>query len=173
MIDDNPVRAAILEEGLREAGQADITRLTTSPALLRDMSRLDPDMVIIDLGNQSCDLLEQMFQISRHVPRPVAMFVDPSDASMIEAAVESVRYRLSQRQRFGVASTFLGERIETGSRLGVHVQNAHGFAWPPGLARPAIKVGPGTGIAPFCAFLQERAASGQPEMAMPMPPAAQ
>jgi response regulator NasT len=89
LIDDNPVRAAILEEGLREAGHADITRLTTSPALLRDLSRLDPDMVIIDLGNPSRDSLEQMFQISRHVPRPVAMFVDQSDASMIEAAVEA------------------------------------------------------------------------------------
>lgn len=46
-------------------------------------------MVIIDLGNPSHDSLEQMFQISRHVPRPVAMFVDQSDASMIEAAVEA------------------------------------------------------------------------------------
>ena len=174
LINDNPVRAAILEEGLREADHADITRLTTSPALLHDLSRLDPDMVIIDLGNPSRDLLEQMFQIGRHVPRPVAMFVDQSYASMIEAAVEAVRYRLSQRQRFGVVSTFLGERIEPGSRLRVHVQKADGFAWSPGLARPAVKVGPGTGIAPFCAFLQERAAaSGQPEMAVPIPPAAQ
>jgi sulfite reductase (NADPH) flavoprotein alpha-component len=70
-----------------------------------------------------------------------------------------VRYRLGQRQRFGVALTFLGERIEPGSRLGVYVQKAHGFVWPQGLARPMIKVGPGTGIVPFCAFLQERAAS--------------
>ena len=67
------------------------------------------------------------------------MFVDQSDASMIAAAVEAVRYRLSQRQRFGVASTSLGERIEPGSRLGVHVQKAHGFAWPPGLERQAIR----------------------------------
>lgn len=159
LLDDIPVRAAILEGGLREAGHADITRLTTSPALLRDLSRLDPDMVIIDLGNPSRDSLEQMCQISRLVPRPVAMFVDQSDDSMIEAAVEAVRDRLGQRQRFGVASTFLDECIEPGSRLGVHVHKAHGFVWPKGLARPMIKVGPGTGIAPFCAFLQERAAS--------------
>ena len=87
LIDDNPFRAAILEGGLREAGHADITRLTTSPALLRDLSRLDSDMVIIDLGNPNRDSLQQMFQISRHVPRPVAMFVDQSEANMIEAAV--------------------------------------------------------------------------------------
>ncbi len=89
LVDDNPVRAAILEEGLREAGHTDITRLTTSPTLLRELSVLDPDMVIIDLANPSRDSLEQMFQISRSVPRPVAMFVDHSDTSMIEAAVEA------------------------------------------------------------------------------------
>ena len=44
-------------------------------------------MVIIDLGNPNRDSLQQMFQISRHVPRPVAMFVDQSEANMIEAAV--------------------------------------------------------------------------------------
>jgi response regulator NasT len=89
LIDDDPLRAAVLEEGLREAGHADITRLPTSPTLLQQLSALDPDVVIIDLGNPSRDSLEQMFQISRHVPRPVAMFVDQSDASMIEAAVEA------------------------------------------------------------------------------------
>jgi response regulator NasT len=89
LIDDNPVRAAILEEGLREAGHSDITHLPASATLLRELSVLDPDMVIIDLGNPSRDSLEQMFQISRHVPRPVAMFVDQSDTAMIEAAVEA------------------------------------------------------------------------------------
>lgn len=89
LIDDNPVRAAILEEGLRDAGHHDIAHLKTSATLLRELSALDPDMVIIDLGNPSRDSLEQMFQISRQVPRPVAMFVDQSDASMIEAAVEA------------------------------------------------------------------------------------
>jgi two-component system, response regulator / RNA-binding antiterminator len=89
LIDDNPVRAAILEEGLRDAGHTDITRLKTSATLLRELSALDPDMVIIDLGNPSRDSLEQMFQLSRQVPRPIAMFVDTSDASMIEAAVEA------------------------------------------------------------------------------------
>jgi two-component system, response regulator / RNA-binding antiterminator len=89
LIDDNPLRAAIVEEGLREAGHGNIQRLAASPALLRDISALDPDVVIIDLGNPSRDSLEQMFQISRHVPRPIAMFVDTSDSSTIEAAVEA------------------------------------------------------------------------------------
>lgn len=89
MIDDDPVRAAILEQGLREAGHGNIARLTASAGLLQELAVLDPDMIIIDLANPSRDSLEQMFQISRHVPRPVAMFVDQSDSSMIEAAVEA------------------------------------------------------------------------------------
>jgi two-component system, response regulator / RNA-binding antiterminator len=89
LVDDNPLRAAILEEGLREAGHGAITRLPATPTLLQQLSVLDPDVVIIDLGNPSRDSLEQMFNISRHVPRPVAMFVDQSDSSMIEAAVEA------------------------------------------------------------------------------------
>ncbi len=78
VIDDSPVRAAILEEGLREAGHRLITRMRASPTLLRELSELDPDVIVIDLVNPSRDSLEQMFQISRHVPRPVAMFVDQS-----------------------------------------------------------------------------------------------
>jgi response regulator NasT len=89
VVDDSTVRAAILEEGLREAGHRQITRLTPSPTLLRELSALDPDVIVIDLVNPSRDSLEQMFQISRHVPRPVAMFVDQSDTPMVEAAIEA------------------------------------------------------------------------------------
>jgi two-component system, response regulator / RNA-binding antiterminator len=89
LVDDSPLRAAILEEGLREAGHHDITRLLPSPILLKELSALDPDVVIIDLESPSRDSLEQMFQISRIIPRPVAMFVDQSDSTMIEAAIEA------------------------------------------------------------------------------------
>ncbi len=60
----------------------------------------------------------------------------------------------------GVASTFLAERIAAGERLPVYVQEAHGFGLPADPSTPIIMVGPGTGIAPFRAFLQERAAIG-------------
>jgi two-component system, response regulator / RNA-binding antiterminator len=89
VVDDSSVRAAILEDGLREAGHRLITRLVPSPTLLKELSQLDPDVIVIDLVNPSRDSLEQMFQISRHVPRPVAMFVDQSDAPMVEAAIEA------------------------------------------------------------------------------------
>jgi sulfite reductase (NADPH) flavoprotein alpha-component len=79
-------------------------------------------------------------------------------AGRLTLTVDCVRYTLGKRQRSGVASTFLGERIEAGCTLPVYVQEAHGFALPDDPSVPVIMVGPGTGIAPFRAFLQERAA---------------
>jgi sulfite reductase (NADPH) flavoprotein alpha-component len=62
--------------------------------------------------------------------------------------------------RKGVASTFLTERMKPGYRVGVFIQPAHNFALPQDTDTPIIMVGPGTGIAPFRAFLQERQAVG-------------
>ncbi|MGL4634483.1 MAG: sulfite reductase subunit alpha [Beijerinckiaceae bacterium] len=76
--------------------------------------------------------------------------------------VDCVRYALGKRQRFGVASTFLGERIAESQTLPVYVQAAHGFGLPDDATKPVIMVGPGTGIAPFRAFLQDRAATKAP-----------
>ena len=73
--------------------------------------------------------------------------------------VDTVRYALNGRKRLGVASTFLAERIKPGDRLKVYVQKAHSFALPADFAVPVIMIGPGTGIAPFRAFLQERMAT--------------
>ena len=73
--------------------------------------------------------------------------------------VDAVRYELRDRLREGVASTFLDARIDPGDALKVYIQKAHGFALPENGATPIIMVGPGTGIAPFRAFLQERLAT--------------
>jgi sulfite reductase (NADPH) flavoprotein alpha-component len=84
------------------------------------------------------------------------------EAGKLTLTVDSVRYKLGQRMRAGVASNFLGERIEPGDTLPVYVQKAHGFGLPDNPSTPIIMVGPGTGIAPFRAFLQERAATHAP-----------
>src|SRR5690348_11510407 len=89
IVDESPIRAAILEEGLREAGYADVVRIDEMQSLLSRIYALDPDVIVIDLENPSRDVLEQMFQVSRAVRRPVAMFVDQSDAASIQAAVEA------------------------------------------------------------------------------------
>jgi response regulator NasT len=57
--------------------------------MLRRLNTVDPDVIIIGIENPSRDVLEQMFQVSKLVSRPVAMFVDRSDHGMIQAAVEA------------------------------------------------------------------------------------
>jgi two-component system, response regulator / RNA-binding antiterminator len=89
IVDESAIRAAILEEGLREAGYAHVVRIGETKNLLARIYALDPDVILIDLENPSRDILEQMFQMSRAVKRPVAMFVDQSDADSIRSAVDA------------------------------------------------------------------------------------
>jgi response regulator NasT len=89
IVDDSPVRAAILEEGLREAGYVNGVRIEGTTKLLARIYALDPDVILIDLENPSRDVLEQMFQVSRIVKRPVAMFVDQADSASIQASVDA------------------------------------------------------------------------------------
>src|ERR1700709_2896324 len=86
IVDESPIRAAILEEGLREAGFTGVTHISEMHNLLARIYALDPDVILIDLENPSRDVLEQMFQVSRAVRRPIAMFVDQSDAASIQAS---------------------------------------------------------------------------------------
>ena len=89
IVDESPIRAAILVEGLQEAGFTGVTHISEMHNLLARIYALDPDVIVIDLENPSRDVLEQMFQVSRAVRRPVAMFVDQSDAESARASVEA------------------------------------------------------------------------------------
>src|SRR5471032_1866809 len=89
IVDESPIRAAILEEGLREAGFTGVVHISEMQSLLARIYALDPDVILIDLENPSRDVLEQMFQVSRAVRRPIAMFVDQSDAASIQASVDA------------------------------------------------------------------------------------
>ena len=89
IVDENPIRAAILEEGLREAGFVSVQHVGEMNNLLARIYQIDPDVILIDLENPSRDVLEQMFQVSRAVRRPIAMFVDQSDSASIQASVDA------------------------------------------------------------------------------------
>lgn len=89
VIDENRIRAAIIEEGLRDAGHDQVTVIGEMHGLARRIAELNPDVIVIDLENPNRDMLESIFQLSRAVQRPIAMFVDKSDEASIEAAVEA------------------------------------------------------------------------------------
>jgi len=89
IVDESRSRAAIIEDGLREAGYTKIVHIDEMTNLLARLYATDPDVVVIDLENPSRDVLEQLFQVSRLVKRPVAMFVDQSDTGMITKAIDA------------------------------------------------------------------------------------
>lgn len=87
VIDENRVRAAIIEEGLREAGHSRITIISEMLGLVRRIQEAAPDVIVIDLENPNRDMLEDLFRVSRAVRKPVAMFIDKSDTAMIAEAI--------------------------------------------------------------------------------------
>ncbi|HZN31263.1 MAG TPA: ANTAR domain-containing protein [Xanthobacteraceae bacterium] len=89
IVGKDPVRVAILEDGLREAGHVHLARIDETSHLLARIHAFDPDVILIDLENPSGDVLAEMFLVSRAVKRPVAMFVDQSDTASIDAAVDA------------------------------------------------------------------------------------
>jgi response regulator NasT len=89
VIDENSIRRTLLETGLREAGFSNLTVLEDATGLLERIYALDPDVIIIDLENPRRDVLEQMFQVSKIVRRPIAMFVDHADRDTITTAIDA------------------------------------------------------------------------------------
>jgi sulfite reductase (NADPH) flavoprotein alpha-component len=96
-------------------------------------------------------------------PRLYSIASSPKvDPTRIALTVDAVRHRVGARTRLGVASTFLAGRVALGSKVKSYVQKAQGFGLPADPSVPIIMIGPGTGIAPFRAFLHERMATKAP-----------
>ena len=89
VIDENRIRASIIEEGLREAGHENVTVVHEVQGIARIIETTEPDVIVIDIENPNRDMMEHLFQLTRTVARPIAMFVDRSDTASIEAAVEA------------------------------------------------------------------------------------
>jgi sulfite reductase (NADPH) flavoprotein alpha-component len=111
--------------------------------------RPDPEAFIESLE----PLQPRVYSISSSIKR------NPGRVSL---TVDAVRYPITGRTRLGVASTFLAGRANPGEKVRVYVQKAQHFALPADPNKPIIMIGPGTGIAPFRAFLQERLATKAP-----------
>lgn len=180
---EEPVKIAETEMPLREAfaKHFDITKpsrelLTAVGGKNAELnSLLGPDRAD-DLkrwlyGRDVLDVLQLLL-----APMPVAEFLPLlrklaprlySIASSLKAhpgevhlTVSTVRYESFGRDRKGVASTFLADRAGDSELVKVFIQPSHGFKLPTSGDTPIIMVGPGTGIAPFRAFLEEREVTG-------------
>lgn len=89
IVDESAGRAAVIEEGLHDAGLRDTVVLTDRHRLLARLESIAPEVVLIDLENPSRDVLEDYFAMSRALARPIAMFVDHSDEESTAAAVDA------------------------------------------------------------------------------------
>ncbi|MFA6266067.1 MAG: sulfite reductase subunit alpha [Pseudolabrys sp.] len=96
-------------------------------------------------------------------PRLYSISSSPkTDPNRVALTVDTVRYTIANRLRLGVCSTLLAERIDPGTIVKAYVQKAHAFALPADGNVPIIMIGPGTGVAPFRAFLHDRLADKAP-----------
>ena len=89
IVDESASRAAIIREGLAALDDCEIFVLTERRGLVASIGQIAPDIVLMDLGNPSRDVLEDYFAVSRVLDRPIAMFVDESDAESIAASVDA------------------------------------------------------------------------------------
>ncbi|WP_405172622.1 assimilatory sulfite reductase (NADPH) flavoprotein subunit [Paenibacillus sp. FSL H8-0280] len=123
----------------------------------------------------SCDLLDlvqdynlkgipagEFVAVLRKIPARLYSIASSSKSfpDEVHLTVRSVRYEARGRERYGVCSVHLAERIEAGDTLPVYIQHNPNFKLPENPDTPIIMVGPGTGVAPFRSFLGEREETG-------------
>lgn len=89
VVDESRSRASIIEDGLRHFEGAEIFILSDRAGLITRITEIEPDIVLIDLGNPARDVLEEYFAVSRALARPIAMFVDESDDDAIAASIDA------------------------------------------------------------------------------------
>ncbi|PHR24373.1 MAG: two-component system response regulator [Hoeflea sp.] len=89
IIDENTTRASIIEAGLSAAGHSQVTVINEMHGIAAKIALHEPDVIVIDLENPNRDMLENIFQLSRAVKRPIAMFVDRSDKEAMQSAIDA------------------------------------------------------------------------------------
>jgi len=89
IVDESPARASVIHEGLAELDDCEIFVVTERRGLVARIGEIAPDIVLMDLGNPSRDVLEEYFVVSRALARPIAMFVDESDDESIAASIDA------------------------------------------------------------------------------------
>ncbi|WP_334074655.1 MULTISPECIES: assimilatory sulfite reductase (NADPH) flavoprotein subunit [Paenibacillus] len=127
-------------------------------AYLQDRDVLD---LIRDFGLKGISAAE-FTSLLRKIPPRLYSIASSQKATPDEVhiTVRAVRYEANGRNRYGVCSVQLAERLEPGDSLPVFIQHNPNFKLPENPETPIIMIGPGTGAAPFRAFLSEREETG-------------
>lgn len=146
---------------------------TTNQELRHVLQHDDKDALGVWLwGKDTLDLLQLELTRMLAVPEFVALLrplqhraysissSSKAHPDQVHLTVASVRYHSGGRNRGGVCSTYLAERVRRGEKPAIFISPNKSFRVPANNSAPLIMVGPGTGIAPFRAFLQERQATG-------------
>lgn len=89
IVDESAARAAVIQEGLAGIDDCETVVLTERRGLIAQIAGFEPDIVLMDLGNPSRDVLEEYFAVSKALAKPIAMFVDESDEESIAASVDA------------------------------------------------------------------------------------
>lgn len=89
IVDESATRAAVIREGLAAFDDCEIFVVTERRGLVARIGEIAPDIVLIDLGNPSRDVLEEYFAVSRVLDRPIAMFIEESDDEAIAASIDA------------------------------------------------------------------------------------
>jgi two-component system, response regulator / RNA-binding antiterminator len=89
IVDESAARASVIQEGLASLDDCEIFVVTERRGLVARIGEIGPDIVLMDLGNPSRDVLEEYFAVSRVLARPIAMFVDESDDESIAASIDA------------------------------------------------------------------------------------
>lgn len=89
IVDESANRAAVIREGLAVLDDCELFVVTERQGMVARIGEIAPDIVLMDLGNPSRDVLEEYFAVSRALARPIAMFVDESDEESIAASVDA------------------------------------------------------------------------------------
>lgn len=122
----------------------------------RDLLDLVTDFPSVKLDAQT------FVSLLRKLPARLYSIASSYTANPDEAhlTIGAVRYESNARERKGVCSIQIAERIQPGDKLPIYIQNNQNFKLPENPETPIIMVGPGTGVAPFRSFMQEREERG-------------
>jgi sulfite reductase (NADPH) flavoprotein alpha-component len=153
--------ALLARDAKDEADRSRLSKLAEDDSQAEGLGVHDVLDALLEFPSARPSIVEFVAALGRMQPRMYSIACSQKrHPREVHLTVSVLRYEKNGRSYLGTGSGLLSEHLRAGRALSVFVQRAHAFRLPADLAAQVIMVGPGTGIAPFRAFLQERAAAG-------------